>query len=177
VEGVVIMVSKRAGTVVVAAACVCGIVAACDSSPSAAPRSSHQAATSSASSPTTAASDVQFEAASTFSRLLDEEGIKANSVTVRGGSPFSTWHASAVARSEACHTFIAGIEHASWPANVAPLMTEYLSATIELCRRDDRFRAARTVDEFLAIPPPDPALKAKAADLQMKIEKALGIVP
>jgi hypothetical protein len=32
VEGVVIMVSKRAGTVVVAAACVCGIVAACDSS-------------------------------------------------------------------------------------------------------------------------------------------------
>jgi hypothetical protein len=56
-------------------------------------------------------------------------------------------------------------------------MKEYLSPTIELCRQQDRFLAARTVDEFLAIPPPDPALKAKAADLQMKIEKVLGIVP
>jgi hypothetical protein len=174
---VVIKVPKHAGAVVVATTCMCAVVAACDSSPSAAPRSSHQAATSSASSPTTAASDVQFEAASTFSRLLDEEGIKANSVTVRGGSPFSTWHASAVARSEACHAFLAGIEHESWPANVAPLMKDYLSPTIELCRQQDRFLAARTFDEFLAIPPPDPALKAKAADLQMKIEKVLGIVP
>jgi hypothetical protein len=120
---------------------------------------------------------VQFEAASRFSRLLDEEGIKANSVTVRGGSPFSTWHAAAVARSAACHAFIAGIEHASWPANVARLMKEYLASTIELCSQEDRFLTARTVDEFLAIPAPDPALKAKAADLQMKIEKVLGIVP
>jgi hypothetical protein len=174
---VVIKVPKHAGAVVVATTCMCAVVAACDSSPSAAPRSSHQAVTASASPPTTAASDVQLEAASTFSRLLDEEGIKANSVTVRGGSPFSTWHASAVARSEACHTLIAGIEHESWPANVAPLMKQYLSPTIELCRQEDRFLAARTVDEFLAIPPPDAALKAKAADLQMKIEKLLGIVP
>jgi hypothetical protein len=146
VERAEITVPRFARLVLLAATCVCAGVAACSSSPSPARTSSSQSATPSTSSLTL--SDVQFKAARTFSRL------KANSVTVKGGSPFSTWHEDAVARSEACHAFLTAIGHESWPANVSAVIMQYINLETELCRHEDKFVAARTFDEFIAIPPP-----------------------
>jgi hypothetical protein len=82
-----------------------------------------------------------------------------------------------VARSQACHAFITALEHESWPANVSAAIKRYINLETDLCRHEDKFVAAGTFDEFIAIPPASETLTNEASDLEHKIEKTLGVVP
>jgi hypothetical protein len=175
-----IAVPKPKSLVVLTAVLVCASLAACGTSSPAAPTGNPAAPAGSASSSSILSgvapslSDAEFEAARKFSKLLAEGPAP---VTVTESSPFSTWHKAVVAQAEACHTFVAAAARESWPADVTILMQPYLAAKAKICAHKDKLVAARNFAEWRAVPPLSPAVMHEAADLQLRIEKALHLVP
>jgi hypothetical protein len=107
--------------------------------------------------------------------LLSNDQRDSNSVVVRGGSPFSTLHTSAVAHAHACHALVSGLRAGTWPADVKPLVTKFASLQAQQCAAEDVFAAAKDRAAYLALPGPAARLQNQIFDARLALTTALSL--